>query len=439
MLALRYQGLYFVAFTDVGCLMILSKSIEHMKLQMQPSDFVYGIKPQLSIEGPVDVYVHVPFCMTTCEHCVFYKTLFKQVKKNAYLQALLLEILNAQDLQGIKTLTIGGGTPNLLTPAELKKVIDAFRVKTSIEEIHMEALPSLLTEAYVRELKAIGITTLILGLERYPNGDSGQCGRLTETLPHLLKVVNWAKGLELKIRVGILTGITDQRETSFVEDVHLIAEMKPEEIRIRPLIKGDQEPNERTFELIEIAAEILMAQGYLRNGLWQFGLEESNQKEFSNVMGFGPSAYTLYDQWLMINPELDLYMHEQIYGQQRAINSELNESSIQWRLFIQELFALNITTGESNFPFGKWYKRWLQISGSMKHGTLNEKGLMDAHALVYARIAMFPRPIQNPELIQNSAYYLAESTFAQNYEYQFEQTRRQNESFEMRSHREKNK
>lgn len=409
--------------------MILNKSIEHMKLQLQSAEFTYGSRPEMTIEGPVNAYVHVPFCMTTCDTCPYYKTLFKQVKKNAYLQALLLEIINSEHLSIVKKLTIGGGTPNLLTTSELKKIIDAFRAKASIETIQMEALPSLLNEDYLRELKWIGVNTLVLGLESFTKGEIGQCGRMAETLPHMLKIIKAAKQMGLATRVGVLTGVEAQRETSFVEDVHLIAEMKPEEIRIRPLIKEQEDANDRTFELVEIAAEILMEKGYLRTGIWQFSLSETLEKDVLSVLGFGPSAYTLHEDYMMVNPELDLYMHEQVYGQRRVIVSTQNKALLQWRHFIQELFLLDFDVQDSSFTFGKWFKRWMQISGGLKQGRLNEKGIMDAHALVYTRMALFPRPVQNPELIHNSVYYLAECAFAKNFEEQYELARKGNQTF----------
>lgn len=402
-----------------------------MRQQIQSGDFVYGSKPIIEVTDVVDAYIHVPFCMSTCAFCPYYKTLYKQVKKTAFIQALLLEIVSAQPMVAIEHLVIGGGTPNLLSVMELKKIIDALNLKAPIEHIHMEVLPSLLSEDYIRGLKNIGVETLIFGLEGFGAELLVSSGRMVQTLPHLIKMLRTATEVGLRSKVNFLVGQEDQRETSFIEDVHVISEIRPHEIRLRPVIKTEGEPDERMFELIELAAEILLEKGYYRVGLWEFALEPMPPKTIKTLVGFGPSAYTLHERFQLINPELDLYIHEQLYGHGRMIINELDEISMQWQRFVSRLFHLDMASLEPEFAYGKWYKRWLQLSGCIKGGALTEKGFLEAHALVYARMASFPRPIQKPELLLNGAYYTAECSFAENYAMQYETARRQNSGVEM--------
>src|SRR5262249_49564641 len=75
------------------------------------------------------LYVHVPFCSAICNYCNFNRGLFDESLKRRYVEALLQEIDRAAasqdltDLEFADTLYFGGGTPSLLEPEEIGKVV----------------------------------------------------------------------------------------------------------------------------------------------------------------------------------------------------------------------------------------------------------------------------------------------------------------------------
>src|SRR2546425_7996476 len=73
------------------------------------------------------VYIHVPFCSAICNYCNFNRGLFDAALKERYVGALLTEISAAGPETGTRADTIffGGGTPSLLEPAEVARIIDA--------------------------------------------------------------------------------------------------------------------------------------------------------------------------------------------------------------------------------------------------------------------------------------------------------------------------
>src|SRR5206468_5593617 len=76
---------------------------------------------------PLGLYVHVPFCSAICNYCNFNRGLFDAGLKARYLDALVLEIERAGGTgkAGADTVYFGGGTPSLLEPAEIARVIGA--------------------------------------------------------------------------------------------------------------------------------------------------------------------------------------------------------------------------------------------------------------------------------------------------------------------------
>ena len=73
------------------------------------------------------LYVHIPFCASICNYCNFNRGLFESGLKDRYLRALEHEILRAGHGEPADTVFFGGGTPSMLEPAEIARVIEACR------------------------------------------------------------------------------------------------------------------------------------------------------------------------------------------------------------------------------------------------------------------------------------------------------------------------
>src|SRR5205823_11208593 len=97
------------------------------------------------------LYVHVPFCSAICNYCNFNRGLFDADLKARYIEALCREIGNAA-LKGratSDTIYFGGGTPSLLEPAEIARIVEACRASYGVTrdaEITLEANPETVTE-----------------------------------------------------------------------------------------------------------------------------------------------------------------------------------------------------------------------------------------------------------------------------------------------------
>src|SRR5512132_3357196 len=103
------------------------------------------------------LYLHIPFCSAICNYCNFNRGLFDSAQKTRYVDALISEIRGPKrtalhdtverPFQGrgqADTIYFGGGTPSLLEPAEVGRIIsacrDAFDVTADVE-VTLEANP----------------------------------------------------------------------------------------------------------------------------------------------------------------------------------------------------------------------------------------------------------------------------------------------------------
>ena len=119
------------------------------------------------------LYLHIPFCKQACHYCDFHFST-SMALKSRLVEALTQELALRADYLGpqatLETIYFGGGTPSLLTGAELDQLFEAihrhFRVSADAE-ITLEANPDDLTVAKLRELAASPINRLSIGLQSF--------------------------------------------------------------------------------------------------------------------------------------------------------------------------------------------------------------------------------------------------------------------------------
>jgi oxygen-independent coproporphyrinogen-3 oxidase len=121
------------------------------------------------------VYVHIPFCASRCGYCDFNTYAPGEgASRDGYVDAVLAEIGLAARVLGdtppprVDTVFFGGGTPTLLPPADLARLLDAVDRTWGLApgaEVTTEANPESVDRASLRELRAAGFTRVSLGMQ----------------------------------------------------------------------------------------------------------------------------------------------------------------------------------------------------------------------------------------------------------------------------------
>ena len=118
------------------------------------------------------IYIHIPFCKKACFYCDFHFSTSLRFKDDM-IDAILKEIGTQQKyLEGktLETIYFGGGTPSLLNKEELTLIINTVSENFEIienPEITLEANPDDLTIEKLKELKAVGINRLSIGVQSF--------------------------------------------------------------------------------------------------------------------------------------------------------------------------------------------------------------------------------------------------------------------------------
>lgn len=134
------------------------------------------------------MYVHIPFCRRKCGYCDFYSLPVSGTDTGLmtqYVSALLCHAAAWRQICGTlsaDTLYIGGGTPSLLPPAELSRLVDGLRETFNLPgcaEVSVEANPDSLGDDVLCAARQCGVNRLSIGVQSFD-------GRLLRTLgrPH---------------------------------------------------------------------------------------------------------------------------------------------------------------------------------------------------------------------------------------------------------------
>lgn len=184
----------------------------------------------------LSLYIHIPFCKTICLYCNFLTFANKQRWIPEYVDALVKEIKErsleygrGSDFQ-IETIYFGGGTPSLIEPELIKKIIQEiekrFRVKKGCE-ITIECNPESVDGKRIQIYRASGITRLSLGVQSFNKETLRRVAR-----PHDSKMIFRALDVFKAARVknfgaDFIMGLPGQTLDSFKEEVELILSYRP--------------------------------------------------------------------------------------------------------------------------------------------------------------------------------------------------------------------
>ena len=128
---------------------------------------------------PTSAYVHIPFCTQICYYCDFSKVFIKNQPVDSYLEHLLQEF-HSYDIQKLRTLYIGGGTPTALSAPQLEVLLDGLTKNLDLsvlEELTIEANPGDLDEHKIAVLKNSAVNRVSLGVQTFDDKMLKKIGR----------------------------------------------------------------------------------------------------------------------------------------------------------------------------------------------------------------------------------------------------------------------
>lgn len=116
------------------------------------------------------IYVHIPFCKSFCTYCDFYSEICSGKVQKLFVEELCSEIERRrpqiEDTLALNTLYIGGGTPSVLEPELLRRIVDTLGYGP-YKEFTVEVNPDDITPSYAAFLKELGVTRVSMGVQSF--------------------------------------------------------------------------------------------------------------------------------------------------------------------------------------------------------------------------------------------------------------------------------
>ncbi len=192
------------------------------------------------------IYIHIPFCMKKCGYCDFLSFESREQDYEAYVVRLCEEIASAGLLTGsvnrrgklakdklVPTVFVGGGTPTVLTPQQLKRIFDCLKKNFRLSddcEVTVEANPETLTDEKAEVLRASGVNRLSIGLQSADNKLLRTLGRI-HNYERFAEAFEYAKKIGFNnINVDLMFGLPGQTAYDWEKTLETVIGLKPEHI-----------------------------------------------------------------------------------------------------------------------------------------------------------------------------------------------------------------
>lgn len=277
---------------------------------------------------PVGLYIHVPFCRTRCDFCAFYLRRYREGEARLYVEALAREIklyaaLNVLSGRPLHTVYFGGGTPTMLPPEQLTRILDLIRDRFGLEhhaEVTVEAHPDTVSENGLQHLARGGVTRISFGAQSFESEELIQIGR--RSVPDCVRrAVALARTVGFEnINLDLMYGLPGQTLGSWIATLNGALDLSPTHLSCyaltveegtklqRDITRGHtvKPDSELQIAMEEAALERLTAAGFTRYEIANFCRP-----------GFACRHNLLYwrdEDYLGVGPSAQSYIHGRRFG-----------------------------------------------------------------------------------------------------------------------------
>lgn len=296
------------------------------------------------------IYIHIPFCVKKCNYCAFLSGPAGPEVRQEYVNHLIKEIrLRSREVPEADTIYFGGGTPSLLTPEQIGRILEEVRSAFQISEdaeVTLEANPGTLTAESLEGYRKTGINRLSMGVQSMDDRRLRYLGRI-HTAEEVRRDVKMAREVGFRnINLDLVFAIPGTGVSDALEDLEAIAALEPEHISFYSLQleegtsffrdfeagKLREVPDETDREMYHRGIQALREKGYRHYEISNFarpGCESRHNSKYWNMaeyvgLGLGASSYTGHRR--TVN-ETDLKVYSETLDRGELAFMEIHENS----------------------------------------------------------------------------------------------------------------
>jgi oxygen-independent coproporphyrinogen III oxidase len=178
------------------------------------------------------LYLHIPFCSAICNYCNFNRGLLDEALKARYVDALDAEIRRAAEPDTpADSIYFGGGTPSLLSGAEIARLVNACRESfafASDGEVTLEANPETVTGDSLAAYRRGGVNRVSFGVQSFRDEELQRLGRLHSADRARCAFETAREAGFQNISLDLMMWLPQQRVEDWLESVDALITLGPE-------------------------------------------------------------------------------------------------------------------------------------------------------------------------------------------------------------------
>ena len=321
------------------------------------------------------LYVHVPFCASTCDFCAFYQTTPTAEGVGQFLEKVREEAALVKWERAVDTVFWGGGTPGLLSPRALSELAAGVRAVTggAPAEWTVEMAPASVTAERLGVLKDAGVTRISLGVQSFRPELLEALGR-QHTREQVLRAYDRVRAADFRsVNLDLMFALPGQDEVAWHEDLAMAVRLAPDHLSTYCLtfeedtrlwvklskgeVKLDAEKEARLYRdtwarLGEAGFAQYEVSNFARRG--HRCNHNLNTWRMASWVGLGPSAASQHDGWRGANPaDLKQWMAEVAEG--RRMTTDRVETTAALLAEDALIFGLRLNDG---VDLAAWARRF---------------------------------------------------------------------------------
>ena len=197
---------------------------------------------------PLEIYIHIPFCISKCKYCDFKSAPSCPKERSDYVESLCKKIRSYEEFAKayrVVSIFVGGGTPSILDAEQMREIFCAIKETFELTydaEITVEMNPGTVTSEKLAVYRECGVNRLSIGLQSVNNHELKALGRI-HTYEEFLNTYQMARtaGFE-NINIDLISAIPYQTVESFRETLKKVVALEPEHISAYSLIIEEGTP-----------------------------------------------------------------------------------------------------------------------------------------------------------------------------------------------------
>ncbi len=190
---------------------------------------------------PLSLYIHIPWCVRKCPYCDFNSHQAREaLPEQPYLEALCRDLdleterlLQSKTLRPLTSIFFGGGTPSLLQPDTISKILEHARQRigfTEDIEITLEANPGTVDSEKFTGLHKVGVNRLSIGIQSFQPQHLKTLGRIHSS-HEASEAIHKARqaGFD-NLNLDLMFGLPGQSTEQALQDIRTAISLNPEHI-----------------------------------------------------------------------------------------------------------------------------------------------------------------------------------------------------------------